>query len=106
MHTYLKRVLSELRKGVPLDFLSIEWGAREFEQFGWIAPYRCQECGPLFEEPTYYVTSRRTLWDDEDGETACPSCGKIEVCGDNPCGLMPFRVFSRRTISKKSALAA
>ena len=33
--------------------------------FGSEAPYRCDDCGPVFSEP----------WPSRDGEAYCPECG-------------------------------
>ena len=47
--------------------------------FGAIAPYWCERCGPLWTKPEYGMTHRQTLWEPEEGENYCPDCGSPET---------------------------
>ena len=49
----------------------------ESGKFGAVAPYRCEDCGPMWE---------KTKWSKEGDWCWCPECGRMEVHGPNQEG--------------------
>ena len=61
--------------------------------FGKPAPYRCVNCGPMWQKPKYHMTHRQTLEGPKEGEVYCEECGS-EECGENQDGAV-IKVVSR-----------
>ena len=85
---------------------------RDLEEgdFGAIAPYICDNCGPMWDEPENVCTHRgcgfESYWGPEpdEYEDFCAGCGHGYCCGENDNGGQPFKILNRYKLSIKQAV--
>jgi len=73
--------------------------------FGAVAPYRCDNCGPMWDRPIGVITYHQTYWQPEEGYDMCPSCENGECIGPNQEGASPCKVMRRYCITKHGRAA-
>lgn len=90
-HQQIVQQWKEATRGFSLLFCSPERGG-----FGAVAPYRCEDCGPMWEK-TRYSKEGDWCW--------CPECGRMEIHGPNQEMHMPCKVMRRYRITKHGRAA-